>query len=94
MTGSALNSYSRAVPEDAKESYPEFKEALLNTKSLSVKQCIPDLWNPRKTPEETHQETARKIEFMTNHMLYGCHCILDVHTGTGSQQDGRAFHLK
>ena len=27
------------------------------------------LWNLRKTPEET----ARKIEFMTNHKLYGCH---------------------
>ena len=30
-------------------------------------------------PEETYQETARKIEFMTNRMLYGCHCIPDVH---------------
>ena len=77
LTGSALTAYSRDVPEDAKESYPEFKEALLN--GLSVKQCRLDLWNLRKTPEETYQEVARKIEFMTNPMLYGCHCIPDVH---------------
>ena len=79
LTGSALTAYSRDVPEDAKESYPEFKEALLNALGLSVKQCRLDLWNLRKTPEETYQETARKIEFMTNCMLYGCHCIPDVH---------------
>ena len=38
LTGSALTAHSREVPEDAKESYPEFKEALLNL-WLSVKQC-------------------------------------------------------
>ena len=80
LTDSALTAYSRDVPEDAKESYPEFKEALLNALGLSVKQCRLDLWNLIKTPEETYQETARKIEFMTNRMLYGCHCIPDVHT--------------
>ena len=36
LTGSALTAYSREVPEDAKESYPEFKEALLNALGLSV----------------------------------------------------------
>ncbi len=30
-------------------------------------------------PEETNQETALKIEFMTNRMLYGCYCISNVH---------------
>ena len=67
------------MPEEAKESYPKFKEALLNALRLSVKQCRLDLWNLRKTPEETYQETARKIEFMTNRMLHECHCIPDVH---------------
>ena len=79
LTGSALTAYSRDVPEDVKESNPEFKEAPLNALGLSVKQCRLDLWNLRKTPEETYQETARKIEFMTNRMLYGCYCIPDVH---------------
>ena len=59
LTGSALTASSRDVPEDAKEPYSEFKEALLNAQGLSVKQCTLDLWNLRKTPEET----ARKIEF-------------------------------
>ena len=45
LTGSALTAYSRDVPEDAKESYAEFKEALLNALGLSVKQCRLDLWN-------------------------------------------------
>ena len=43
LTGSALTANSRDVPENAKESYPEFKEALLNALGLSVKQCILDL---------------------------------------------------
>ena len=36
LTGRTLTAYSRGVPEDAKESYPELKEALLNALGLSV----------------------------------------------------------
>ena len=79
LRGSALTAYSRDVPEDAKESYSEFKETLLNALGLSIKQCRLDIWNLRKAPEETYQETARRFEFMTNRMLYGCDCIPDVH---------------
>ena len=63
LTGIALTAYSRDVPEDAKESCPESKEAPLNALGLSVKQCRLDLWNLRMTPEDPYQETARKIEF-------------------------------
>ena len=66
------------MPEYAKESYPKLKEALRDILGLSVKQCRLDLWNLRKKLEETYQETARKIEFMTNRMLYVCHCIPDI----------------
>ncbi len=38
LTGSGLTAYLRDVPGDAKGSYLEFKEALLNALVLSVKQ--------------------------------------------------------
>ena len=81
LTGRALTAYSRDVPEDAKESYSEFKEALLRVLGLSVKQCRLDIWNLRKKQKERYQETACKIAFMTNRMLLrvslhsGCHAI-------------------
>ena len=53
LTGSALTAYSRDMPEDAKESIPEFKEAHLNALGLLVKLCRLDLWNLRK-PRKKH----------------------------------------
>ena len=69
LTG-RVTAHSRDVPEDAKESYSEFKEALLNTLGLSVKQCRQDIWNLRKMLEETHQETALKIAFWMSIKCY------------------------
>ena len=67
---------------EAENSYSEFKEAHLSDLGLSVKQYrleSLDICNLRKTPEETYQEIARKIEIVTNRMLYGSDCIPEVH---------------
>ena len=61
----AVTSYSRDVPEEAKQDFQELKEALLNTLRVLFEKCRSEFWINSRKFGVTGQETARALEFMT-----------------------------
>ena len=70
--------YSRDVPDDAKTSYQLLKDALLDSLGMPVKQCRERIWSFQRKGFDSHQDTARKLEFLMQRAAHGCESVQDV----------------
>lgn len=70
--------YSRDFPDAAKTSYQDLKSALLDSLGMPVKQCRERIWSFQKRGFSSHQDTARKLEFLMQRAAHGCDTIQDV----------------
>ena len=59
LTGKALNTYARDVPEDSKGDYNRVKEALLNDLGMTHTQCIEELFRYEKKQNLTMPSSGR-----------------------------------
>ena len=78
LSGRALVAYSRDVEDKAKGSYPELKDALLNSLGVPVKQCRERIWSFQRNGSDSHQDTARTLDFLMQRSVHGCESVKDV----------------
>lgn len=80
LSGRALTAYSRDVTEDAKGSYQQLKDALLDSLGMPVKQCREGIWSFQRKGSDSHQDSARKLEFVMQRAVHGCGSVQEVVT--------------
>ena len=78
LSGRALMAYSRDVSEEAKGSYQDLKDALLDSLGMPVKQCRERIWSIQRKGSDSHQDTARKLEFVMQRAAHGCGSVQEV----------------
>ena len=78
LSGRALMAYSRDVSEEAKGSYQDLKDALLDSLGMPVKQCRERIWSIQRKDSDSHQDTARKLEFVMQRAAHGCGSVQEV----------------
>ena len=78
LSGRALMAYSRDVSDEVKVSYKHLKDALLDSLGMPVKQCRERIWSFQKKGSDSHQDTARKLEFLMQRAAHGCTSAQDV----------------
>ena len=80
LSGRALVAYSRDVSYEAKMSYQDLKDALLDSLGMLVKQCGERIWSFQRTGSDSHHDTAWKLEFVMQRAAHGCGSVQEVVT--------------
>ena len=80
LSGRALVAYSRDVSDEAKMSYQDLNDALLDSLGMPVKQCRERIWSFQRTGSDSHHDTARKLEFVMQRAAHGCGSVQEVVT--------------
>ena len=80
LSGRALVAYSRDVSDEAKMSYQDLKDALLDSLGMPVKQCRERIWSFQRTGSYSHHDTAWKLEFVMQRAAHGCGSVQEVVT--------------